>query len=171
MYTLAPDEKKSLVMIYSHNSLLRGELVTKENVRVSIWLRMQSVPQYVHLLDANLLLFGGSPVKSLAYPEMYFPSGLIAGFHLAPPAFDPLDYDPNEANRMMTPIDLVLGSFIIKGQIRISSQADLGTSLEVARAAWMSVYEADISNPYLPQMPALHVPMLLVSAAQVSFGR
>ena len=170
MYTLAPDEKKSLVMIYTHNSLLRGELVTKENVRVSIWLRMQSVPQYVHLLDANLLTFGGGTVRSLAYPELYYPSAQIVGFHLAPPAFDPLDYDPNEANRTMASVDVLLGSFVIKGHIRISTQADMGTSLEVARAAWMSVYDAEITNPSLPQMPALRVPMLLIGPAQVSFG-
>jgi hypothetical protein len=170
MYTLAPDEKKSLVMIYTHNSLLRGELVTKENVRVSIWLRMQSVPQYVHLLDANLLTFGGGTVRSLAYPELYYPSAQIVGFHLAPPAFDPLDYDPNEANRTMASVDVLLGSFVIKGHIRISTQADMGTSLEVARTAWMSVYDAEISNPSLPQMPALRVPMLLISPAHVSFG-
>lgn len=170
MYTLAADEKKSLVMIYSQNTLIRGHLVTKESVRVSIWLRMQSVPQYIHLLDANILNFGGSPIRSVTYPELYFPSGQIVGFHLAPPAVDPLDYDPNEANRTMAAIDILLATFVIKGNIRISTQSDMGTSLEVARAAWVSVYEADISNPYLPQMPVMHVPMLLVNPAQVSFG-
>ncbi len=171
MYTLAPGEKKSLVMIYTHNSFVRGELVTKENVRVSIWLRTQGVPQYVHLCNAQALLLGGSPVKPASYAELYFPTEQIIGFHLVPPAIEPMDYDPNEANRTMINIDLMIGTFIAKGKIRISTQADLTTAIEVARAAWLSVYDADISNPYLPQMPVMHVPMLLVSPLHVSFGR
>jgi hypothetical protein len=35
---------------------------------------------------------------------------------------------------------------------------------------WMSIYEAEISNPYLPQMPVISVPMLLVRPEQVSFA-
>lgn len=171
MYTLAADEKKSLVMAYTHNSLVRGELVTKENVRVGIWLRTQGVPQYIHLCNAQVLLFGGSPVKSMSYAELYFPTDQIIGFHLVPPAVEPMDYDPNEANRTMVSIELMLGTFIVKGKLRISTQADLATSLEVARAAWSSVYDADVSNPYLPQMPVMHIPMLLVSPLHVSFGR
>jgi hypothetical protein len=34
----------------------------------------------------------------------------------------------------------------------------------------MSVYEVSITNPYLPQMPALQVPMVLVNPAHVAFG-
>jgi len=171
MYTLAPDEKKSLVMIYTHNSFVRGELITKENVRVGIWLRTQGVPQYIHLSNAQVLLFGGSPVRPVSYAELYFPTDQIIGFHLVPPAVEPIDYDPNEANRTMINIDLLIGTFIVKGKMRISTQADLTTALEVARASWLSVYDADISNPHLPQMPVMHIPMLLVSPLNVSFGR
>ena len=93
----------------------------------------------------------------------------VVAFHLVPPAQDPLDYDAGEANRMMQSLDVMLGSFLLRGKIRISMQTDVATSLDVMRASWMSVYDADISNPYMPQFN-VHVPMLLVNPSQVNFG-
>src|SRR5271157_3759720 len=153
MYTLGPNEKTSTVMFYSQNAFVRGDIVAKDNVRVSIWLRMQGVPNYLHLLKAQILLFGGTPPKSIAYNELYFPASQIIAFHLAPPAADPLDYDPNEANRIMADVSLVLGTFIAKGKIRISTHSDFATSIEVGRASWLSIYDSDITNPFLAQMP------------------
>lgn len=170
MYTLAPDEKATTVMVYSRNKLVHGDLVTKKDVRVSIWPRLQSMPNYLHFLKTEVLFFGGSPPKSLTYDEYFFPSERLIGFHLAPPAVEPLDYDPDVAHRAIVDIDLILGAFMLKGKIRISTQIDLAANLEMSHKTWLSVYDADISNPFLPQMPVIHVPMLLVSPAQVSFG-
>jgi hypothetical protein len=170
MYTPHPDEKTSTVMIYSGNAFIRGELVTRENVRVNIWLRTQGVPNYVHLLKAQVLLLGGTPPKSVAYNELYFPAAEIIAFHLAPPAVDPLDYDPLESNRIMTEVNLLLGTFMVKGQLRTSTQTDFATSIEVGRATWLSVYDADITNPFVSQMPPIHVPMMLVRPEEVTFG-
>jgi len=170
MYTPRPDEKTSTVMLYFANAFLRGDLVTRENVRVSIWLRTQGVPNYIHLLKAQVLLLSGTPPKSLAYDELYFPASKIIAFHLAPPAADPLDYDPKESNRIMTEVNLLLGTFMVKGQLRISTHSDFATSIEVGRATWLSIYDADITNPFLAQMPPIHVPMMLVRPEEVSFG-
>ena len=93
----------------------------------------------------------------------------MIGFHLVPPAQDAMDYDAAEVNRIMQPLDLIVGTFLLKAHIRVSTQAELSTSLDVMRAAWISLYDADISNPYLPQF-SMHVPMLLVNPNQVSFG-
>ncbi len=57
MKPLAPDEKTALVMIYTHNMLVRGEVVTKESSRVSIWLRTQGVPNYIHLIKPQVILY------------------------------------------------------------------------------------------------------------------
>jgi len=169
MKPLATDERIAIVMLYTHNMLVRGELVIKENLRVSIWLRTQGMPNYVHLFKPQVVLFGGSPPKSLTYTEIFVPTPEILGFHLAPPEHDPMDYDETEANRMMQPMDLMIGSFLLKAKIRISTQTDVSTSLEVSRSAWSSIYDADISNPYLPQFN-IHVPMLLVNPSHVSFA-
>lgn len=169
MYTLGPDEKATLVMLYTPSMLARGELVTKQHIRVNMWLRSAGLPNYIHLHKAEVLVFGGGAPKPLTYAEIFVPAVQVSGFHLVPPATEPLDYDVNEANRAMHPMSLLLGSFVIKGKIRVSTQIDMASSLDVLHTAWLSVYEAEISNPLLPQF-LLQVPMLLVNPTHVSLG-
>ncbi|MCE9646127.1 MAG: hypothetical protein K8S20_09030 [Chloroflexi bacterium] len=169
MKPLASDEKTAMVMVYTHNALIRGEVVIKETLRVSIWLRTQGVPNFIHLHKPQVILFGGTPPKTLGYSELFVPTVDVVGFHIAPPEHDPLDYDATEVNRMMQPVDMMVGYFLLKGKIRMSTQTDVATNLDVSRAAWMSIYEADITNPYLPQFN-IHVPMLLVNPLHVNFG-
>ena len=170
MYTLAPNEKTTPVVVYARSKLIQGDLVTKENVRVSIWLRMQELPNYIHLLNAKILFFSGSSSKSLAYNEYYFPTERIIAFHLTPPASDPLDYEPDASDRTLVKVNMILGEFILKGKIQISTRADFATGLEVSHMTWLSVYEAEITNPFQPQIPVIHAPMLLVNPKLVSFG-
>jgi hypothetical protein len=171
MYVLRPDEKTTPVMLYTQQSLVRGEVVTKQSVlRINIWLRTDGAPRYLHILRPQALVFGGSPVKAHTYSEIYFPSSEVIAFHTLPPAEEPLDYETDEANRTMEVLELLVGTFVMKGKIRISTQTEIAVSLEVARVSWMSVYDVWISNPYLPQMPALQVPMVLVNPNHVAFG-
>ncbi len=170
MYTLAADEKAVGVMVYTQNQLVRGEVVTKQQNRVSVWLRTDGAPEYLHILKPQVVQLTGSPVKFLNYPEMYLPTSLAIAFHMTPPAKDPLDYDESEKNRMMQPISLLVGSFIFNGAIRISTQVDLGTSISSGRAVWMSIYDVKITNPYLPQMGEIQVPLLLVRPTFVGFA-
>ncbi len=171
MYILRPDERTTPVMLYTQESFVRGEVVTKESVhRINIWLRTDGAPKYMHLLKPQVIVFGGSPVKALSYSEIYFPTTQLIAFHMLPPASEPLDYEPDEANRMMEAVDVVAGTFVMKGKIRISTQTEIGVSLEVARVSWMSLYDVTVTNPYLPQMPPLQVPMVLVNPSHVAFG-
>jgi hypothetical protein len=171
MYILRPDEKTSLVMLYTMHSVVRGEAVIKQNVpRVNIWLRTDGVPRYIHILKPQVLVFGGGAAKTLSYPELYFPTLQIIAFHTLPPVEEPLDYDPSEADRRMETVDLLVGTFVMKGKIRISTHTEVDTTLESARVSWMSIYEASITNPYLSQMAALQVPMVLVNPSHVAFG-
>lgn len=170
MYTLGTDEKLTPVIAYTANGLVRGEVVTKQAVRVSIWLRTDAAPEYIHLVRAQIVLLCGTP-KVISLPEYYLYTGLVHGFHLAPPAEEPLDYDPNEANRTMLPLTALLGTFTIQCQMRVSTQADFNTSLAtITRLTWLSLYEARIANPFLPQMGTIKTPMLLVRPQQVSLG-
>lgn len=171
MYVLRPDEKTTPVMLYTQDTLVRGEAVSKQSVlRVNIWLRTDGAPKYMHVLKPQVIVFGGTPVKPLTFGEIYFPTSQLIGFHTLPPSDEPLDYEPNEANRVMQDVKVLMGSFIIKGQVRISAQTELATSLEVARVSWLSVYNVEIVNPYLPQMPPVKVPMILVNPEKVAFG-
>ncbi len=171
MYILRPDERTTPVMLYTQESVVRGEVVTKESVhRVNIWLRTDGAPKYMHLLKPQVLVFGGSPVKPLAYSEIYFPTSQLIAFHTLPPVNEPLDYEETEANRMMQPVDVLVGTFVMKGKIRISTQTEVGTSLEVARVSWMSLYDAVITNPYLPQMPPMNIPMVLINPTHAAYA-
>src|SRR6266542_6736405 len=65
MYILRPDERTTPVMLYTQESFVRGEVVTKESVhRINIWLRTDGALKYMHLLKPQVLVFGGSPVKA-----------------------------------------------------------------------------------------------------------
>ncbi len=170
MYTLTPDEKASSVMVYTQGSLVRGELVTRQNVRVSVWLRTEGASEYMHILQPHVIYLSGSAVKVQAYSELYLPTSEVTAFHLTPPAQDPMDYDESEKNRMMQPLSLLVGSFIFKGSIRISTQVDLGTSISSGRSVWLSVYDTRITNPYLPQMGEVQVPLLVLRPGRVTFA-
>jgi len=169
MRTLAPDERVSTVFVYTNNMLVHGDVVVRENIRVSIWLRTQGVPNYVHLFNAQAIMFGGTPPKTYTFEETFVPTAQVIGFHLAPPASDPLDFDVTEANRAMQPVQVLMGMFSVKARLRISTATDLASSLDVMNTAWVSIYEAEITNPYLPQF-SLSVPMLLISPSKVNIG-
>ena len=171
MYILRPDEKTTPVMLYTHDTMVRGEAVSRQSVvRVNIWLRTDGAPKFMHILKPQVIVFGGTPVKPLSFPEIYFPTSDLIAFHTLPPTDEPLDYDPNEANRVMQDVQILAGTFVIKGQVRISAQTELAVSLEVARVSWLSIYDVEIINPYLPQMPPMKLPMILVNPERVAFG-
>ena len=168
MATLSPDEKSTLVMVYTQNVLARGEVVTKEGVRVSTWLRTQGVPEYIHLYGPSVLHFGSGVVKALTYKEIYVPISTVVAFHLTPPANESLDYAEDETNRVMVPVTALPGTFQFKGFLRISAKSDLSTSIELAHSNWSSIYNVDVTNHSMPQMQPIHVPLILINPKLVS---
>lgn len=170
MYTLAADEKATTVLLYTENALIRGELVTKQNARVNIWLRMQVEVNYLHIHNPQILAFGGPLTKSMISDEIYCPLSQIYGFHLAPPANEALDYDDSEPNRVMKDVNLMLGSFNVKGKLRISTHSDFAKTIEGAHAGWLSVYDADVTPLFVPSFPAMQAPLMLVNPRVMSVG-
>ncbi|MEW6094118.1 MAG: hypothetical protein AB1531_09160 [Chloroflexota bacterium] len=170
MYKLAPDEKTTLVMIYTQNAMLRAEAVVKSALaRVSTWLRTQGAPEYLHLVNAQMLVFSVSPVKSYQYAEYFLPISQVIAFHLAPPAADPMDYDQHEINRLMQPVMLHVGTFVFKGILRIAGNSTVGGQLEAAHSPWISIYNISVSNPNMPSLQ-YQVPMALFSPGKVLIG-
>lgn len=169
MYTLGPEDKVTVVMAYTQNGLVRGELVTRESLRLNTWFRTDSAPDFIQLHKPQWLQSAGASFKSLAFEELLLPVPIVIGFHIAPPAQEPLDYDPKEDNRINKRVTILMGLFVVNGNIRISAQTDLATSLQITHSPWVSVYDVELSSPQLPQMPALQIPLLLVRPAQVVF--
>lgn len=169
MYTLGPEEKATLVMAYTHNGLIRGEVITPASVRLNAWLRTDIAPDYLHFHNLHWLQSSEAGVHSAAYPALLLPAALVIGFHPAPPSQEPLDYDPREDNRVSRPVTILMGLFVVNGHYRASVQMDLAATLQISHSPWFSIYDASIHSPHLPQMPPIHAPMLLVRLAQVGF--
>ncbi len=160
---LAHDEKVTPVMVYTLTGVAVGKLITKEQVRVSTWLRTDMAPAYLSLYEARFLaLTGGERGQSLAFPELHLPTSQTLAFHLMPPAGDPLDYDPNEPHRKMEPVSVVLGFFRFDGLMRMSTHTTLGQYLEVTKEAFTPFYEVEITNLAIPSLKAVRVSYALV---------
>lgn len=166
MYTLGAEEKASLVMAYTQTGLVRGEVVTRDVVRINTWLRTDSAPDYMRLFNAQWLQLVGGAVRPMNQDELLLPVSMMIGFHLAPPAQEPLDYNEREDNRVNRSVMIFLGLFVVKGNIRASGQTDLVNALQLSHSPWTSIYSAEISSPQIPQMPPIQVPMLTVRTAQ-----
>jgi len=170
MTGLSPDDKSTAVMVYTQNMLARGEVVTKQGVRVSTWLRTQGVPEYIHLFKPSILHFGCGVIKTISHAEIYIPVSTILAFHLAPPVTESLDYAEDEINRVMVPVICLPGTFQFKGHLRISTLATVSTSIELAHSSWLSLYNVDVTNYSMPQMPPIHVQMILFNPKQISLA-
>lgn len=169
-YTLAPDDKATLVMVYTQNLLARGEVVIKQAVRIGTWLRTQMAPEYMRLYNTQILVQGAGAMHSISLSEYYVHVSQILAFHMVPPAADPVDYDPGEPNRKMEPVTVLLGSFRLNGHVRMATASNLGKYLDTAREIFISLYEIDVSNPSIPSMGSYHVPFSLVRLNSISLG-
>ena len=168
---LAEGEKSSLIMVYSPINLVRGEVVTTQAMRVSTWLRTPAAPDYIQIFNAQILMQGISgPAQSFFFPEYFLPTNLVSVYHLVPPAADPVDYDPSEPNRKMEAVTVMVEGFRFNGNLRMAGQTDLSKYLNLSHETFISMYDVDISNPGIPGMGLIHVPMVLVRNHSVSIA-
>lgn len=170
MYTLSPDEKTAMVILYTQVAMLRGEAIVKTALnRISTWLRTQGAPEFIHLLNVQVVEFTSSPMKTTQYPEFFLPIHQVIAFHLAPPAADPPDYDEGETNRIMQPVSLMVGTFIFSGHFRIAANSNVGAHLEASHSPWISMYDIVVTNPAMAGLQ-LKVPMALITPPKVMIG-
>jgi hypothetical protein len=170
-YTLSPDEKVARVMAYTSNALVWGDVVVKEMIRVSTWLRTNNAPDRVRIYSARMVnTTASSQVKPLHFSEVYIATSQINVFHLMPPAQDPVDYDPTEPNRKMEPVTMMVSNFRIDGHLRLAVSGSVGKFLEVVRENFTSVYDAQISCPTNPGFKTITVPYVIVRQEATAFG-
>lgn len=169
-YKLENDEKATPIMIYTQYGMARGELVSKEPIRVSTWLRSTSGITYLTMYRAQTMTIssGGPHVDS--YTELHIPISQIIAYHLLPPAQEPLDYDPSEPNRKLVAVILNFGSFRALANIRIAETTTLSLHLRSSRETYISVYDIEVSNPNLPKMAAIKAAMMLVQPSLATFA-
>jgi hypothetical protein len=159
-------------MVYTLNTMIWGDLQTKEAIKVSVWLRTAMAPQYLTIRRAQVITLGGAgPIKPVGYDELHVPTPQVIAFHIKPPDRDPLDYDANEPNRKMEPITALVGSFRFDGTVRMSNQTNLQRYLDVTSESYTMIYEVAISQPAIPAMGVIRVPMALTKRDVVAFAR
>jgi hypothetical protein len=162
-YTLEFDDKVANVMVYTWNTLYWGEVVVKELVRVSTWLRTNNAPDRVTLYNAKAMsTITSTPARPLQFTELHISVNPILAFHLIPPAKDPVDYDPTEPNRRMEPVTMLFSTFRVEGHLRLASRTTVGKFLEVTHEAFTAIYDAQISNILNPGFGVISVPYLIV---------
>lgn len=170
-YQVAPDEKTIMMMFYTPNGVYRGDAVMKNGIRASYWMRTPAAPDYIHLLNAQVIQFTGAQVKPLQFPEFFLPTGNLIAYHIAPPSQpDGFDFDETELNRTFESTSAVVGNFIFNGNLRIAAASSSRVSILSNRATWVSFYHVEIASPLLPQMGVIKSPVVLLRANAVSFG-
>lgn len=171
VFEVGPDEKVASIMAYTSTQLCWGEVVIKNQIRPSTWIRTNLAPEIIQMYNARILMTTGftDQPKPLSYPEIHLSTENVIAFHLIPPAKDPIDYDPTEPNRRMEPVSVVVGSFTINGFMRMSTVSSLAKYLEITRENFSSVYDADIRSLMIPALGIIRVPYLLVRQNAVIF--
>ncbi len=163
LYTLQPDEKATMVMVYTDSYLYWGEVITKERIRVSTWFRTNAAPDNLCIYNGMALLPGSSgPLKPINYPEVHIPMERVIAFHMLPPSCDPVDYDASESNRKMENVVALVGQFRLDGKLRMATQMNLEKYFEIARETFTALYNVTVSHPGMPQFNLPKVPFVLV---------
>lgn len=166
-----PDEKTIPLMAYTAEGILIGDALAKLNIRFSTWLRSPAVPDRICFLNARLIrVTPGTHPKPASYARVFIPTSSILGYHLTPPAEDPLDYDPTEPNRSMEPVSAFTGPFRLDGLMRVPSRTGLAGYMQITQEIFISLYDAEISCPAMPALGVLRSPFVLLRQLQTIFA-
>jgi hypothetical protein len=153
-YTLGPEEKATQVMMGTSDLLLWGDLVTKQQVRMSIYLNTLA-EDFIPLHRVKMLYL--SPTQQVApveRPSLFVKQEEILLF-LAMHDTEPL---PDETDtRKYEPVEVFVGSYQIEGKLLKSPYSTLENMLIVTRATYLPIYEAQVrhvAKPWLGTFPA-----------------
>lgn len=169
-YELDVNDKVTSVMLYTGINMCWGDLITREQIRVSTWLRTNYAPDHIALHNAKVLFASSGQLKPISYPELYIAVVQINAFHLMPPASEPLDYDPNEPNRKFEPMSALVGHFRFDGFMRMATVSNLQKYLDVTREVFTPIYNVEISNTANAAMGVIRVPYVIVRQERAIFA-
>ncbi len=170
-YTIGEDEKVSRVMVYTSSLLCWGDVITKEMIRVSTWLRTNAAPDHLTLHQAKVLqVQHQSQEKPAVYKDLHIPLSQILSYHLIPPAQDPLDYDPKDCIRRLEPVTILIGPYRMDGNLMIAEKSDINKFLEITKETYSSLYEVEISYPMSTSTGKLKVPFLIYKFSEAMFS-
>ena len=146
-YALEAGQKATQVMIGTPDMLLWGDLITREQARVSVFLNTLA-EDFVPLSDVKVLFLApaqqAAPVQK---PRVYIKLEEIL-FFCAMGEPEPL---PEQSEtRCLVSVEVFVGSYRIEGLILKSPLAELHTMLLVAKEAYTPLYKATIRHVAKP---------------------
>jgi hypothetical protein len=163
LYHLGENDRVIEAMVYTSHGIIWGEVLVKQAIRSSIWLKLNSAPDHMCFYNARMIYtVAGGPPKPVSYPELHIPVPQIAAYHLIPPAVDLPEIDAKEVNIRMEPVTVLSGTARIDGFLRLTGRINIGNFMDITKEVYSSVFDADISHPVMPGLRPLHVPHLLV---------
>ncbi len=169
-YHLGPEEKSASFMAYTTTALYWGEVVVRNAIRVSTWLRTNAAPETITIYNAKVInIAANSTPAPMQFSEVHLPNASILAYHLIPPDSDPLDYDPTEPNRVMDSITTIIGTFRFDGKMRMSTRSTLKKYIEVTRELFTTLYDVEITNPVMPTLTKMKVAMVMVRQSNSVF--
>jgi hypothetical protein len=158
-YTLQPDEKATQVMIGTHDMLLWGDLLTKEQARVAAFLSTLA-EDFVPLHDVKILFLAPTEqVPPVQRAFAYIKLEEVLFFYLMSEEV-PL---PEESEvRRFEPVEAIVGSFQVEGQILKSPIATIQNLLLVTKNDYMTLYQATIRHVAKPWLGTFDTSMVQV---------
>lgn len=142
-YTLAPDEKATQVMIGTSDTLMWGDLVTKQQVRMSAYLSTLA-EDFVPLRNAKILFL--APKEQMAPIErssVHVKQEEILIF------FVMIDEEPvpeETETRRYEPVEVIIGSYQMEGAVLKAPISNLQNMLLVSKASYIPVYNATVRH-------------------------
>jgi hypothetical protein len=146
-YALSSEEKTTQVMVGTPDMLLWGDLITKQQVRMSIYLNTLA-EDFIPLHRIKMLFMApAQQVAPVEVPTIFVKQEEILLF-LAMHDTEPL---PDETEtRKYGPIEVFVGSYHIEGQLLKSPFSTLENMLMVSRAVYLPIYEATVRHVAKP---------------------
>lgn len=142
-YIPGPEEKATQVMIATPDMLIWGNLVTKEQVRLSVFLNTLA-EEFVPLHNAKILFL--APAQQVAPVERTFLcvklEEILVFFAIAD-----LEPPPEETEvRRYEPAEAFVGSYQIEGTVLKSPQTSIDHMLLVSKGIYMPMYKATVRH-------------------------
>ncbi|HIE56850.1 MAG TPA: hypothetical protein EYP88_01270 [Anaerolineales bacterium] len=168
---IADDEKLTATMFYTATSMIWGQVLSKQPIRISTWLLTDMAPNYLKLYDAKVLMIGGAQIPApVKFPVLYLQINNVNAYHLLPPASEPPDYDPDEPNRKMVPTTAMVGHFRFDGLTRMAAFSAADNYLAAAKAAFIPIYDSQMTCPLFPSIKGMKTPMVLLRQHRAMFA-
>jgi hypothetical protein len=139
-------------MVGTSDFLVWGDLVTKEQVRTSAFLNTLA-EEFVPLRDVKLLFL--APAQQMAPLERASLHIRLEEILLFFAMHDTEPLPEETETRRYTPVDVVIGSYHVEGQVLKSPFAPIQNMLLVAKSPYLALYQATVRHVAKPWLGTL----------------